>query len=234
MKVLLVEDDKRLGDILCQVLKKESIDTDWARDGIDAFAYIDYNKNNLYDVIILDWMLPDMTGPEICKKLRVSKKYNYQGGIIFLTAKDSTEDRVEGLGVGSDDYLVKPFENKELIARLKALYRRKNKPYIDDVLEISDIKLNRVEHIITYKDSQKQLRTKEFELFDLLFVNINRVLPRETIIERIWGNDAEITSANLDSHIYLLRKKLKDFCPVISIKLLKGIGYKLEKNDDDK
>ena len=234
MKVLLVEDDKRLGDILCQVLKKEQIDVDWAKDSIDVFAYMDYNENNVYDIIILDWMLPEVTGPEICKKLRTSKKYNYQGGIIFLTAKDSTEDRVEGLEVGSDDYLVKPFENKELIARLKALYRRKNKPYIDNTLEISEILLNRVEHTITYNGKQKQLSSKEFELFDLLFVNINRVLPREVIIERIWGDNAEITSANLDSHIYLLRKKLKNFCPNISINLLRGIGYKLEKTHDDK
>lgn len=233
MKVLLVEDDKRLGDILCQVLQRENIEVDWAKDGIDAFAYIDYNENNLYDVVVLDWMLPEITGPEICKKLRTGKKYNYQGGILFLTAKDATEDRVEGLDAGGDDYLVKPFENKELIARLNALYRRKNKPYIDNTLEILDIKLDRIEHTVSYKNQKKQLSSKEFELFDLLFVNINRVLPRETIIERIWGDNAEITSANLDSHIYLLRKKLNGLCPVISIKLFRGIGYKLEKHNDN-
>lgn len=231
MQVLLVEDDYKLGQIISQVLEKENIKVDWAKDGEEVFAYISYNTNNIYDIIILDWLLPEITGPEICKKLRENKKYQYQGGIIFLTAKDSTEDMVEGLDAGGDDYLVKPFENKELIARLKALYRRKGRPYIDDNVEISDILLNRKEYSIQYDNEKKQLSHKEFELFDLLLVNMNRILPRETIIERIWGLNYDITSANLDSYIYLLRKKLKDFCPLISINLVRGIGYCLEKKN---
>lgn len=233
MNVLLVEDNDNLGDIICQVLKKEGINVDWAQDAQDTFAYMDYSSNNIYDIIILDWMLPEMTGPEICRILR-DKKYNYQGGIIFLTARDSTEDRVEGLEAGGDDYMVKPFENKELIARLKALYRRKGKPYIDDKIQIQDIILNRKDHIISCGSKHKRLSQKEFELFDLLFTNTNRTLLRETIIDRIWGSDGEITSANLDSHIYLLRKKIKDICPTLSIKLVRGIGYKLEYKKDDK
>lgn len=232
MYVLLVEDDEKLGDIICQVLEKEDIKVDWAKDSEDAFAYMDYASDNIYDAIILDWMLPEVTGPEICQMLREDKKYRYQGGIIFLTARDSTDDRVRGLEVGSDDYLVKPFENAELIARLKALFRRKGRPYIDKTHEVSDVTLNRKEHIIEYNGDQKLLSPREFEIFDLLFTNINRVLTRDTIIERIWGDDSEITSANLDSYIYLIRKKIKDFCPIISISLLRGVGYKIEKTDD--
>lgn len=230
MNILLVEDDINLGSILCRVLEKEGFKADWAKDGEEVFAYMDYSANNIYDVIVLDWMLPETTGPEICKKLRTNKKYLYQGGIIFLTARDAIDDRVEGLEAGGDDYLAKPFENKELIARLRALDRRKGRPYIEDTVQISDIVLDRKGHTISYMGKQKLLSAREFELFDLLFVNTNRVLPRDTIIDRIWGDDGDITSANLDSHIYLLRKKLKDFCPEITIKLIRGIGYKLEKN----
>lgn len=229
MHVLLVEDDEKLGRIICQVLKKEDFEVDWAQDSDDAFAYVDYCAENLYDVIILDWMLPGKSGPEICKVLRSNSKYNYQGGIIFLTARDAIEDRVTGLEAGGDDYLVKPFENAELIARLKALYRRKGRPYIDNTLTIDDLELNRNEQIVTFKGKQIQFSNREFAIFDLLLINAGRVLPRDTIIERIWGNDSEITSASLDSYIYLLRKKTKELEPDLSIKLVRGVGYKIEK-----
>lgn len=229
MHVLLVEDDEKLGRIICQVLKKEDFEVDWAQDSNDAFAYVDYCAENLYDVIILDWMLPGKSGPEICKVLRSSSKYNYQGGIIFLTARDAIEDRVTGLDAGGDDYLVKPFENAELIARLKALYRRKGRPYVDNTLTIDDLELNRNEQIVTFKGKQIQFSNREFAIFDLLLINAGRVLPRDTIIERIWGNDSEITSASLDSYIYLLRKKTKELEPDLSIKLVRGVGYKIEK-----
>ncbi len=229
MHVLLVEDDEKLGRIICQVLKKEDFEVDWAQDSDDAFAYVDYCAENLYDVIILDWMLPGKSGPEICKVLRSNSKYNYQGGIIFLTARDAIEDRVTGLEAGGDDYLVKPFENAELIARLKALYRRKGRPYVDNTLTIDDLELNRNEQIVTFKGKQIQFSNREFAIFDLLLINAGRVLPRDTIIERIWGNDSEITSASLDSYIYLLRKKTKELEPDLSIKLVRGVGYKIEK-----
>lgn len=229
MHVLLVEDDEKLGRIICQVLKKENIEVDWAQDSDDAFAYVDYCVENIYDVIVLDWMLPGKPGPEICKILRSNTKYNFQGGIIFLTARDAIEDRVTGLEAGGDDYLVKPFENAELIARLKALYRRKGRPYIDNTLKIGELELNRNEQIVTYNGKQIQFSKREFAIFDLLLINAERVLPRDTIIERIWGNDSEVTSASLDSYIYLLRKKTKELEPILSIKLVRGVGYKIEK-----
>ena len=232
MHVLLVEDDEKLGRIICQVLKKENFDVDWAQDSDDAFAFVDYCADNIYDVIILDWMLPGKSGPEICKTLRDNSKYNYQGGIIFLTARDALEDRIAGLNAGGDDYLVKPFENAELVARLNALYRRKGRPYVDNTLKFNDIELNRNEQIVTYKSQQIQFSKREFAIFDLLLINAGRVLPRDTIIKRIWGNDSEVTSANLDSYIYLLRKKIKLLEPVLSISLVRGVGYKIEKKND--
>lgn len=232
MHILLVEDDEKLGKIVSQVLMQENFEVDWAKDSEDVFAYFDYNADNIYDVVILDWMLPGKSGPEICKILRGNKKYLYQGGIIFLTARDSLEDRITGLEAGGDDYLPKPFENAELIARLKAIYRRKSKPYIDNLLKLGDLELFRNEQKISFQGKQISFSKREFAIFDLLLINLNKVLPRETIIEKIWGEEANITSANLDSYIYLLRKKTKSLEPFFKIVLVRGIGYKIEKNDD--
>ena len=225
MRVLFVEDNEKFGRILCTVLEKEGIGVDWAKNAGEAFDYFNYSKNNLYDVVILDWMLPGKSGPEICSALR-SAKYAYHGGILFLTARDAVEDRVIGLEAGSDDYLPKPFENAELIARLKALSRRKNKPYVDDTLFVAGVKLNRTEHKIHYGGRVIELSPREFEVFDLLMINFEKILPRNTIIENIWGMDSDISSANLDSYIYLLRKKLKSI-EHIAITLSRGIGYKV-------
>lgn len=234
MRVLLVEDDLKLGRILSQVIKNAGIETDWAKDGEEVFDYMVYSADNIYDVIILDWMLPGKTGPEICRILREDSQYRYPGGILFLTARDAVEDRVAGLEAGGDDYLVKPFENAELIARLRALDRRKAKPYIDDVAEIAEVVLNRNEHAATYGDAVIYFSRREFDIFDLLLINLNKVLPRNTIIENIWGMESDVTSASLDSYIYLLRKKIKPLENVLTIKLLRGVGYKIEQVNDKK
>lgn len=232
MRVLLVEDDLKLGRILSQVIQNAGIETDWAKDGDEAFDFVAYSADNIYDVIILDWMLPGKTGPEICRILREDPQYNYAGGVMFLTARDALEDRVTGLTVGGDDYLVKPFENAELIARLNALNRRKAKPYIDDVAKIAGVVLNRNEHTVVYGDTIINFSSREFEIFDLLLINLDKVLPRNTIIEHIWGMESDVTSASLDSYIYLLRKKIKPLEKVLSIKLLRGVGYKIEQAHD--
>lgn len=234
MRVLLVEDDLKLGRILSQVIKNAGIETDWAKDGDEIFDFVAYSADNLYDVIILDWMLPGKTGPEICRILRHDPQYRYTGGVLFLTARDSVQDRVEGLEAGGDDYLVKPFENAELIARLKALNRRKAKPYIDDTYEVNGLLLNRKEHRATLGAIEITFSRREFEIFDLLLINIGKVLPRNTIVEQIWGMEADVTSASLDSYIYLLRKKIKPLEHMLIIKLVRGIGYKIEHVNDTK
>lgn len=234
MRVLLVEDDLNLGHVLLRVIKGAGIETDWAHDGDEAFDYIAYSCDNIYDVIILDWMLPGRSGPEICRILREDCKYLYNGSILFLTARDAVEDRVAGLEAGGDDYLVKPFENAELIARLRALNRRKAKPYIDDIFIIAGITLYRNEQRLTYNDITINFTGREFEIFDFLLINIGKVLPRSSIIDHVWGMEADITSANLDSYIYILRKKLKPLENALSIKLLRGVGYKIEPTHDTK
>jgi DNA-binding response OmpR family regulator len=224
-----VEDNEKLGAILQQLLRDSGFTADWAKDGAEAYAFIDYARENIYDIIVLDWMLPGQSGPEICATLRQSERYGYNGGVLFLTARDGLEDKITGLEAGSDDYLVKPFENAEFIARLRALYRRKSKPYIDDVTSVAGAVINRREHKIYYKGIEIDFSRREFEILDLLLINIGRILPRNTIIDHVWGDESDVTSANLDAYIYILRKKIAPLKDVFCITLRRGVGYKIEK-----
>ena len=231
MRVLLVEDNEKLGALLQLLLQENGFAADWAKDGEDAYAFVNYNRENAYDIIVLDWMLPGQSGPEICAALRDPQRYGYGGGILFLTARDAVEDKIAGLEAGSDDYLVKPFENAEFIARLRALYRRKSRPYIDDVINVAGVTLDRKEHKIRCGDVEIGFSQREFEILDLLLINIGRILPRATLIDHVWGDGAEITPSNLDVHIYILRKKLAPLKNVLRIVLKRGVGYKIEKAD---
>lgn len=233
MKLLLVEDDAKLGAVVQKLLTLENFQTDWAQDGKEALEFVRDNRLNAYDVIILDWMLPEISGIEICRILRDKAKYNYQGGIIFVTAKDSTEDCINGLNAGADDYIVKPFQTGELIARVNAVSRRKTKPFIDDVYTKGALTLNNTQNTLSYQGKELTLSRKEFNLFRLLFINNGQVLPRATIFDKVWPDKLDTGPASLDSHIYMLRKKLKDFAPNIKIKLIKNIGYVMEINRND-
>lgn len=228
MKILLVEDDERLGDILSKVLKSQGFEVDWAQDGEECFDYVNYNSDNPYDVILLDWMLPNKNGDIICKELRDVNKYNFSNGIIFLTAKDSMNDKVTGLELGADDYIVKPFENAELIARLKSVNRRKSKSFIGEISKFGNITLNKTEHTLSSGDKTAKLSRIEFLLFDLLLSNQNKIVTRETISDNVWGFNEEVSQASIDSYVYMLRKKLKSLSANIAINLYKGIGYKME------
>lgn len=225
MKILLVEDDAKLGQATKELLEYEHCAVDWAEDGSEAVAFVKENMDAGYDVILLDWMLPEISGIEICHLLR--RKYQFQGGIIFVTAKGEVDDCVRALDMGADDFIVKPFKIKELIARINAVSRRKGKPFIDKVYSRGAIAINKDLHIVCCNGHELQLRKKEFALFEMLFVNLNNILPRTAIFEKIWSDKLDTNMESLDSHIYTLRKKLKIF-PQIQIKLVKNIGYKME------
>jgi DNA-binding response OmpR family regulator len=229
LRILLVEDNEKLGAILQRLLMDNGFTADWAKDGAEAYAFVDYNQGNIYDIIVLDWMLPGQSGPEICATLRQSERYGYNGGILFLTARDALEDKIIGLEAGSDDYLVKPFENAEFIARLRSLYRRKSRPYIDNVMRVAEAIVDRTERKICYRDIEISFSQREFEILDILLINIGRILPRGTIVERVWGDELDITSANLDTHIHILRKKMAPLKNILCITLKRGVGYKIEK-----
>lgn len=220
MNILFAEDDEKLGRMVSHLIQKEYGRVDWVKDGQSAYDYASFTN---YDVIILDWMLPEMSGIEVCKRLREN---GYNGGILFLTAKDSVEDVVEGLDSGADDYLIKPFKFKELVARLRALSRRVDKPF-EKVLSAGDLELNLNTHEVKRNGKVIELSKKEYELLELLLRNKHHVLPREVIIERIWGLDADVTDNALDALVKLLRKKVDDPGKPSIIKNVRGVGYKL-------
>lgn len=228
MRILLVEDDKILGQGVKTLLELEGCDTVWAKDGAEAIEDFNLNKQNGFDIVLLDWMLPELSGIEICRYLRHSRKGNFSGGIIFLTAKAELDDCVEGLDAGADDYITKPFEIKELIARINAVARRKNKPYVDDVYEYGGFILNSAERTLEFSGEVMHFSQTEFKILQILFVNHGRTILRETLLDKVWGNNLEISSANLDSYIYNVRKKTKQWENNLTIRLHKSLGYTME------
>jgi DNA-binding response OmpR family regulator len=222
MIILLAEDDERLARMLIHLLKKDGHTIDHANDGIEASSYL---GSNSYDVAILDWMMPGKTGIEVCYDAR---KSGYSGAILMLTAKDTTGDKVEGLEKGDDDYLVKPFEYEELHARLKALSRRSGIDLRSDVYSVANIRIDRGLMRASIGDHDMGLSKREFSLLDLLASNPGQTIPRQTIIDRVWGMDSTPTDNNLDAFIKLLRRKFDKHGMGSSIRTVRGIGYRLE------
>ena len=222
MRVLLAEDDKRLGKLIQYMLEQNDIQVEWVTNGSDIYEYAKYTD---YDILILDWMMPGETGVDACSRLR---KDGYEKAILMLTARDSVEDRVTGLDAGADDYLVKPFEFAELLARLRALGRRSTQKIQQDVIEVGEFSLNRTSKVLKKKDQVIQLSPREFQIFDLLAQNIGIVVPRDIILDRIWGLESDVSSNNIDSYMKILRKKLELGDGETAIRTVRGVGYKLE------
>lgn len=222
IRVLLAEDDPKLGKLINYMLMQNRVQVEWIQNGADIYEYAMYSE---YDILILDWMMPNVTGVEACRQLREN---GYERAILMLTAKDTLEDRVTGLDAGADDYLVKPFEFDELLARLRALSRRSTQRIQQEIVEVGSFTLNRTTKVLKKKNQVIQLSPREFQLFDLLAQNLDVVVPREIILDRIWGSERDITSNNIDSYMKILRKKLTDADGSITIKTVRGIGYRLE------
>ena len=222
MRILLAEDDQRLGKLIKYMLEQNHIQVEWVTDGSDIY---DYAKFTDYDILVLDWMMPGESGVDACRRLR---KDGYERAILMLTARDSVEDRVTGLDAGADDYLVKPFEFVELLARLRALGRRSTQKIQQDVVEVGGFTLNRTAKVLKKADQVIQLSPREFQIFDLLAQNIGIVVPRDIILDRIWGLESDVSSNNIDSYMKILRKKLDLGDGGTVIKTVRGVGYKLE------
>jgi two-component system OmpR family response regulator len=224
MKLLLAEDDEALGELIVHLLKKKGAKTvDWVTEGEDAYEYA---FASFYDVVILDWMMPNGDGVSICKKLRQN---GFGGAVLMLTAKDSLLDRVEGLDAGADDYLVKPFEIEELWARLRALGRRTFSPLQDEVVEIAGLKINRTGHSVSKGKEKINLTPREFQLLDMLVQNRGKVLTRESIFDRIWGFDTDVSMKTIDATVKLLRRKIDSEEDDSLIETIRGVGYRIEK-----
>lgn len=218
MKILLAEDDEHLGLLLSRLLKRQNINVKWAKDGEEAYELV-YKDN--YDVLVLDWMMPKLSGIELLKRLRGEK---YQGKILLLTAKDSIQDRVAGLNSGADDYLVKPFDVAELVARLHALCRRKE-IYTCNTINHKGYVLDANSYSLNYKDKTVELRAKEYKILEFLLTNKGQVIPRDFLLDRIWGLESDVTDNNLDVHIRMLRKKISSLNDEDLITTVRGVGY---------
>ncbi len=221
MNILLAEDDQKLGRLLTHMLKKEFHQVDWVTDGEAAY---DYSLSFVYDVIILDWMMPKMTGQEVCAALR---KEDCPSSILLLTARDSVDDRVAGLDTGADDYVVKPFEFNELFARVRALARRAIKPIQEETIKIGAVHLNKTAHTLKVNEKPVHLTYKEYHLMETLMTNAGRVVTREQLLDKIWGIDAEASDNNLDALVKLTRKKIREVKTEQVIKSVRNVGYQI-------
>ncbi len=225
--VLVVEDEVSFVDALVVGLQREGFRVQVARDGAEALELFDVVQP---DLVLLDLMLPKVSGIDVCRALRARSSVP----IIMVTAKSSEIDTVVGLEVGADDYVAKPFRIRELVARMRAALRRVPRTgadigLIDDVLEVGDVRLDPDRHEVVIRGEQVALPLKEFELLELLLVNAGRVLPRETLISRVWGMDYVGDTKTLDVHVKRLRGKVEDDpATPRRIVTIRGLGYKFE------
>ena len=227
MRILLIEDEKYIARPIEQLLKKNNFSVDVAHDGEHGLAC---GLTGVYDIIILDIMVPKVNGIEVLKSLR---EKSITAPVLFLTAKDRPGDRVYGLDSGADDYLIKPFDNDELLARLRALGRRKDTLLLDGILTYENISFNPHTLMLSYKQEIVKLSLKESGLLELLIQNKNMILSKERIIEKIWGYNSDAEHNNVEYHISLLRKKLAKIGSGVEIQTIRNVGYSLKavKND---
>jgi len=225
--VLVVEDEDSFVDALTVGLKREGFRVSVARDGTEAIKVFDDVQP---DLVLLDVMLPKMSGIDVCRELRTRSTVP----IIMVTAKGSEIDTVVGLEVGADDYVSKPYRLRELVARMRAVLRRRSNDTpttepSDDVVSVGDVTVDHSRHEVTIRGSQVRLPLKEFELLALLLENAGRVLTRDTLIDRVWGSDYVGDTKTLDVHIKRLRAKVEDDPTRPSrIVTIRGLGYKYE------
>ena len=222
MRILMVEDEKYMAEAVVEVLKKNHYSVDLAYDGEYG---LDCGFSNIYDIIILDIMLPKMDGINVLKELR---KNGIETPVILLTARGATEDKVRGLDSGADDYLAKPFHTDELLARLRALGRRKTELLNDGILKYGDIELNPLTLMLACGNKEIKLTLKESQSLELLINRNSMIISKTIIIEKLWGYDTDAEDNRVEIHISLLRKKLNNLKSDVSILTIRGVGYVLK------
>jgi DNA-binding response OmpR family regulator len=251
MKIILIEDEVDLGTIIQKSLSHHQYVVDWAVDGKAGWEYLTLDRSHhlapgvteresTYSLAIIDWMLPKISGIELCQRLRAEK---YTLPILMLTARDRMEDKITGLDAGADDYLVKPFGMEELLARLRALYRRAP-TFQPERLQVGNLRLDYGNNAITMIDRSGrelsiELTAKEFQLLEYLMQHPNLILTHEQIRNRIWTINSESASNIVAAQIRLLRKKLAEFdcgnastrARGCSIETIRGFGYRLNSID---
>lgn len=224
MRILVIEDEYSLADIIMTKLKKEKYDVEISLDGEDG---LNNALSGIYDLIILDIMLPKINGIEILKEI---KENNIDTKVIMLTAKASLDDKLLGFENGANDYITKPFHMEELVARVNVQLRNNIKNTNKDLLKFNDIELNvRTSTILCTKNNETiNISYKELMILEYLMRNSNQIISKEQIYDKIWGFDKDFESNNLEAYLSFIRKKLKLIGSNVTIKAIRGMGYKLE------
>lgn len=222
MRLLIVEDEVALAEALVQIFGKNKYIADACYDGVSG---LDNALTDIYDVIILDIMLPKMDGLEVLKNIRLNK---ITTPVILLTAKDEISDKVKGLDYGADDYLTKPFATEELLARVRSVYRRKENTICENILSYDDVSLNLSTYELICGQNTIKLGLKEYSIMEVFLKNKGRVISKENLIEKIWGYESDAEYNNVEVYISFLRKKLIHIDSSVSIKTVRGVGYRLE------
>lgn len=227
MNILIIEDETGLREALIKSLMNEGYSAEGASDGESG---LDLVRTGVYDLIILDIMLPKKNGIEILSSLR---KENNMVPIILLTARDTLQDKIQGMDSGADDYLTKPFDMEELFARIRMISRRIHKISVDHILQTCDLELNLKTYEISSKNTGKKIKlgTKEFQILEYMMYNAGIILSRNQITEKVWGFDSEAEYNNVDVYVSFLRKKIKFTGAQVKIQSIRGVGYQLQSND---
>ena len=225
MRILVIEDEYSLADIISTKLKKEKYEVDICLDGEEGL----YNAlTNAYDLIILDIMLPKINGMDILYKL---KEENITSKVIMLTAKSTLDDKLSGFEGGANDYVTKPFHIEELIARVNAQLRNNTK--VKDIIEFNDLTLDLRNSILRCHNESIDIPYREFLLLEYFMNNPNQIISKEQIYDKVWGIDSSFESNNLEAYLSFIRKKLKIIESNVNIKSIRGLGYKMVVENEE-
>lgn len=228
MRILMIEDDKKLCASVKFQLEKQGYSVDVCHDGEEGLFLM---KERAHDCVLLDRMLPSMDGMSVLRESRISGVHT---PVILLTALGDLQDRVAGLDMGADDYIVKPFAFEELTARIRSSLRRPLVWSNEHILSYGDLTYDSAQKTLTKQDVSCSLSRREGDLMELFLRNPAQTLPRLLILTRVWGPDAEIEDGNLDNYIYFLRRRLKSLKSILTIKAVRGVGYRLEDTNVQK
>ncbi len=224
MRILIAEDDPRLLKTLVHILETNAFSADGVSNGVDALAYAESGE---YDGLVLDIMMPGMDGIQVLKKLRAQ---NITTPALFLSARVEVEQRVEGLDAGADDYLPKPFSTSELLARIRAMLRRKDN-YTPELLRMGSLVLNCSTHEISVGEETRKLSGKEFQVLEMLMRNPRVIITTEQFITHIWGWETSVDTSVVWVHISNLRKKLDSMGAPVRIRFVRNAGYAMEEGE---
>jgi len=222
--VVLVEDEKSIATLVKYNLEKEGFKVYCSETGEDALKII---KEKIPDLVILDWMLPDTSGIDICRQIKVDKKLK-NIPVLILTAKGEPDDKIKGLEVGADDYVTKPFNNKELLLRIKSLIKRSKPLLLEEIATFKDLKIDRITKKVFRDNKEIKLGPIEYKLLDFFIKSPQRVYSREQLLNNVWGENINVESRTVDVHIRRLRKAINLDNKIDLIRTVRSSGYSLD------